>query len=379
MEKNLPGVIRPHRYKQLDSLRGIAALTVFFGHFLAIKTDLSLSNNLALSIVGILFNGNAAVIFFFVLSGFVLSLPFIEGEKPLKLTSFYVKRIFRIYPALIFAIIFSLGLKEYVFDKSMMIGFPEWIKSFWALDWNKENIRDIARTFLLIGPNFNTHLIDPPIWSLVIEMKMSLILPFFIIIASRNGLVLNIALLLIIAYLTYKYDNYAMSIFYTGILMAKYKYQLVSKISLWGLITTVAFTILAVGLYNNTLELLSYYHQLKPPYNHIVGDYLAAIGSCMIMLIVIASTKATWFFEHRIFTFFGNISFSFYLIHMPLLLTMTSIFSNKFIFSQAYIFLSTFLLATIISYCMFIFIEQPFQQKATKLLKKYKILNAIGI
>jgi peptidoglycan/LPS O-acetylase OafA/YrhL len=91
MEKIIPGSANLHRYRQLDSLRGLAALTVFFGHFLGLKATI-LSYPIVNSTPLItLFNGNAAVMFFFFLSGFVLSLPYIDNEKPLKLTGFYFR------------------------------------------------------------------------------------------------------------------------------------------------------------------------------------------------------------------------------------------------------------------------------------------------
>jgi peptidoglycan/LPS O-acetylase OafA/YrhL len=125
METTGPAIMSQHRYKQLDSLRGLAALTVFLGHFWGAKINMPFFVALSKTPLSILLNGNAAVIFFFLLSGFVLSLPFVGGEKPLTLTAFYTKRIFRIYPAFIFAILFSLALKEFVFDKTAVASFSE--------------------------------------------------------------------------------------------------------------------------------------------------------------------------------------------------------------------------------------------------------------
>lgn len=80
-----------HRYRQLDSLRGLAALTVFIGHCAGVKINMGVQNAVYPTPLGVLFNGNAAVVFFFVLSGFVLSLPFVNGNRPLKLTGFILK------------------------------------------------------------------------------------------------------------------------------------------------------------------------------------------------------------------------------------------------------------------------------------------------
>src|SRR4051812_11697833 len=114
MIKTVPATNGQMRYKQLDSLRGVAALFVFFSHFFLIFNINEFSVlSLQASPLGVFINGHSAVMFFFVLSGFVLSLPFINKEKPLNLAEFYIKRIFRIYPAYILAILFSIFLKTF--------------------------------------------------------------------------------------------------------------------------------------------------------------------------------------------------------------------------------------------------------------------------
>jgi peptidoglycan/LPS O-acetylase OafA/YrhL len=162
------------RYKQLDSLRGLAALCVFISHcFLMLNPGGAWVSVIKQSPAGILLNGRAAVMFFFVLSGFVLSLPFINSDRPLKLTEFYLKRIFRIYPAYLLAIGFAVILKTYFFNPAGTQVFSYWIHSFWGWQWDAAHRAEIIKTFLMIGPNFDADMIDPVIWSLVVEMKMS--------------------------------------------------------------------------------------------------------------------------------------------------------------------------------------------------------------
>ncbi len=365
------------RYRELDSLRGLGALSVFFAHFLSLKISLPLFRALEQSPFGILFNGTAALMLFFILSGFVLSLPFVGNEKPLKLAEFYVKRIFRIYPAYIFAIIFSVILKEFVFDKNGLAPYAGWMNNFWAWNWNKESIYEIFKTLLLIGPDFKINYIDPPIWSLVIEMKMSIILPFFIVIVSRNSVVLNIAFLLVIGWLTYEHNAWAVSVFYTGVLMAKYKGYLINIIKGWHIIGVIGAIIFSLFSYNNNYEFYRLIRQLTFSSKYILSDYLSALGSCIVMMIILARKRINLFFQHRFFTFFGDISYSFYLIHVPLILTMGSLFSNRFALCPVYIFLSAFMLSVLLGYLMYIFIERPFQQFGLRLIRRYKILDGL--
>src|SRR6187402_933896 len=144
------------RYRQLDSLRGLAAICVFFSHyFLIFKVDEAWATQLKATPLGILINGSSAVLFFFVLSGFVLTLPFANNKKPLKLVEFYVKRVFRIYPAYIVAILFAIILKTFFYDRMGIGHFTPWISHFWNWPWGKESYTEIVKTFTLLAPKLN--------------------------------------------------------------------------------------------------------------------------------------------------------------------------------------------------------------------------------
>jgi len=372
MEQTLPVKSSVPRYRQLDSLRGLGALSVFFAHFISLKMASPLLNTLHQTPLGILCNGTAALMLFFVLSGFVLSLPFVGNERPLKLGEFYIKRIFRIYPAYIFAIILAVLLKEFVFDKNGLSPYSNWLNNFWNWNWDKDSPKEILKTLLLIGPDFKINYIDPPIWSLVIEMKMSIILPFFILIVARGSKTVNIGFLLVMAWLTYEHNAWAISVFYLGILMAKYKDGLLTFIRSWKAGVVVVIASLAMLLYNNNYELLGPIKKLDLPSKYILSYFLCAIGSCVILMTVLARPNASRFFQKRIFTFFGDISYSFYLVHVPLILTVGSLISNRLAYSPVYIFFAAFMAAVVLSYLMAVYIEKPFQRLAVRIVKTFK-------
>src|SRR5260370_9382622 len=98
------------RLRELASLGGLAALAVSFGHVVMLVrvgvagTALTL---LAFTPLHGLWDGHRAVLFFFVLSGFVLAVPFFCGTvSPI---AFVVKRAVRIYPAYWIAVVVSIG------------------------------------------------------------------------------------------------------------------------------------------------------------------------------------------------------------------------------------------------------------------------------
>ena len=365
-----------HRYKQLDSLRGIAALTVFIGHSIGTIINLDLLNKITPTPLSIFYNGYAAVMFFFVLSGFVLSLPFMNNERPLSLTAFYTKRIFRIYPAFIVAILLSIVLKELVYDKHAMSSSVLWFKQYWAWDWNQTNFKEILRTFLLIGPGFKTQLIDPPVWSLVVEMKMSILLPFLILMVSRCSVVINIGLFLVISYVAYRYTGLQVSVFYLGVLLAKYQLYLRNKLKTWPVIVLILIILISLLLYNAGLEFLGFHSK---PYYIIFSNYMPAIGSCALIITVLTSKRLSAQFEHKTGVFLGSISYSFYLMHFPVLIAVTTLMINRFAYSAQIAVGLAFLLTIVIAWLMMLFIERPFQRMAARLVKKYRILNACNI
>ena len=93
------------RFASLDGLRGIACVVVVICHYLQIYVPAAFERNfpdlfgekwLVNSPLNLLFNGHAAVILFFVLSGFVLSAPFFRGVG----WGWYARSIIKRYPRL---------------------------------------------------------------------------------------------------------------------------------------------------------------------------------------------------------------------------------------------------------------------------------------
>ncbi|MGZ3754624.1 MAG: acyltransferase family protein [Mucilaginibacter sp.] len=370
MDVTSPVLQNKHRYTQLDSLRGLAAFCVFFSHYFLI---FKIPDNWILIIratpLGILINGNSAVMFFFVLSGFVLSLPFVGGQKQLNLAEFYIKRFFRIYPAFIGAIAFAIALKMFLYDREGAGHFTPWLGSFWTWGWNSLSKAEIVKTFILIGPTFNNDFIDPVIWSLVVEMKMSLLLPLFIFITSRSNVYVNVLAFFITLFIVYGHQAGYLYVFYLGILMAKYKDVVIAKMK--SLNTTIVFALLVVSLllYNINFEFFKPYGDTVHTFGYFWRGALTALGSCVIILIAISRNKIAESLKGQTLTFVGNISYSFYLLHLPILITLCSLLASGSLVSYVMIFLLTFVSAVLLSLLSFQFIEQPFQRMAIVISK----------
>jgi peptidoglycan/LPS O-acetylase OafA/YrhL len=133
--------LQPKRLEQLDSLRGIAAFTVLVGHFLLLfpafwiaTTTFSKQNwfiyLITFTPLHIFWCGTEAVVFFFVLSGFVLALPFFDSTKTVSYTFFLIKRIFRLYPPYLSAVILAVLVNVFLFRRGGCSGLSDCIKDY---------------------------------------------------------------------------------------------------------------------------------------------------------------------------------------------------------------------------------------------------------
>ena len=104
------------RIKGLDTLRFICALIVVFGHFgFPFVEAIFLNNNGYFRLIGtaisLVFNGPAAVIVFFIISGFCINYPLTERNQKLNLYTFYIRRLTRIILPAAFSVFLYILLK----------------------------------------------------------------------------------------------------------------------------------------------------------------------------------------------------------------------------------------------------------------------------
>src|SRR5438105_4722848 len=112
------------RIAELDSVRGIAACVVLASHLVGVP----FYDYGAMYERGVSNAAYAAVIIFFVLSGFVLVQPFLAGS--VSYGRFVVRRFFRIYPPYIAAVAIAL-LVSSVAGRGKLAGFGDLLNKNW--------------------------------------------------------------------------------------------------------------------------------------------------------------------------------------------------------------------------------------------------------
>lgn len=177
------------RLDALDGLRGAAALTVVVYHAMGrsdwfrdgmyqFRADGLLAGFVTMSPVRILFDGRAAVMAFFVLSGFVLSRAFWSG-KATSWGRYLVRRGLRLYPPVVASAVFALvvlGLTQTVTETG---------RGFVDLGVIGSSSSELFTAMGLLG------LSESPLnvvwWSLRWEMWFSLLLPVIVVALVLAG------------------------------------------------------------------------------------------------------------------------------------------------------------------------------------------------
>jgi peptidoglycan/LPS O-acetylase OafA/YrhL len=337
------------RVTQLDAIRGIAAVTVVCHHWWAIC-----QSHPPLWIFRPLVLGREAVILFFVLSGYVLSLPIWNGRQ-LPYPQYLIRRIFRIYVPFVFALALS-ALGCWIFYGTHL---P--LTSFYQKTWQTPLTTGLFARELLMPIN---SVLNGAIWSLRYEMEVSIIFPLLCIVLLRAGRYFWLILCILLRIADWALEHghlggpniavinlarfFYFSIFFIiGATLARERTTLARFVS--GISRPVLWTLflLAIGLYCNTMFVYS-----SVP----TSDLLTMLATAAIIILV-QDSHLNLGLNSPIPQYLGRVSYSMYLIHYTMLFA---------VFDLAYPAVSIVGLAVlcgiatlIVSHIFCIFIEEP--------------------
>ena len=153
---------------ELQALRGLAALIVLVAHC---ASAIALPGGVGP--LRFILNSGGAVVFFFVLSGFVLALSLqSRPATPQNTVSYYIRRGFRIYPALIVATILGTLICNHLALRADLSFGSDWLNIFYQQ-------RIDGRKFVQAAAGLSAAA-NPPAWSIFVELICSAILPLLV-------------------------------------------------------------------------------------------------------------------------------------------------------------------------------------------------------
>lgn len=366
------------RYPELDSLRGLAALTVYLSHLFGTFafTECAQSPSaifrgslneftivvLKYSPIHIIWGGHEAVIFFFFLSGFVLSIPWNSNQSILYLP-FSIKRAFRLYIPYIVCIIVSLVLRHLTAHP-----IPTVFSNFFHFTWHDAIKPSTIIQFSSLIGYFETHSINPIVWSLVHEMRISLVFPLIMSLINhfswRHRIAISFSFsVFAAACMLYFHPLYDTNIFLTihyaaffilGATLARNKDSVVYYIATMHPYKRVAVWTAAILFYTYAWWFLPNY---KPLHYSFINDWFTTIGVSIIIAFSISNGKFAQFLCSSWVRYFGRISYSLYLYHI--VITFSLIYAFYDILPAFLILLLAIPLTIITSEISYRFIESP--------------------
>lgn len=374
------------RYVELDSLRGIAALCVIFSHFVFVMSEIpGWVQMVNVSPLRFLKGGHEAVIFFFVLSGFVLSLPFLNDNKP-KYFKYLTARIFRIYVPYISILIMSLLLYYVTFSSAM-------VNNHW---WSTPiTISEFFRQLLLV-PEFNDSAINPVVWSLTQEMRISIIFPLIIMAVIKFRWFINIAIGIFLSVLAlalnhffpstylnpistnYFYTFHYVGMFIVGSLLALNKNRIINFVRSSSRVTKYLIFLTGILFYSYSGGLDKALKKVFPadqslPWMNLFADWSITIGVGLIIVSALSITKLSSVLKLKPLTFLGDISYSLYLIHAVILLSFIHLFQKSISLWQ--LELLVLIVVIPLAYICYLFIELPSKKIGKKISKKFEKIH----
>ncbi len=368
-KKSVGKIGRYEFLQRIESLRGLAALSVAVHHSFLFIQGKKLGEDIDRGIIQSIFYGHGAVLCFFVLSGLVLgqSLRRLNPKKFTDFLTFYGRRLFRIGPAFIISLVFCIFLLAFFdFWKSFNPAATKYYFLFY--DFKPSLKVFISNVFL------REFTLNNVTWSLYPEILGSLMLPVLHVASkswfSRLAILLGLVLLQLISLPTSGQFFPSLPylwIFYAGYLIAdlpaRFWFFCQNKSIITKLLLAMAWLICLA----------------TPHFGHHPIPYVLAMGFIIAIIFGLPNESAFTFLDHRATAFLGRVSYSFYLLHFPIAYSlvsgMLSLFNYRFLIEH-YLLMSSILtvlsvsITAPVSWCSYNYVEKPFISFGKKLFSK---------
>lgn len=318
------------RLVALDSLRGIAALSVVIYHSMLVSPRLhgfldgrgvpyAVSGDVTALVLtvtppSLLWAGREAVLLFFVLSGFVLALPFMaEGRRPPSYLAFAAKRAVRLLlpcaaVALLLAALVPLVGPEPRPELS------EWFNNSWTEAVTPGVVLGHA-LLLLDGYPLNS-----PMWTLHYELRISLLFPLLALLSAAGTAVLGAAavagVFVCLAEMKFFGTGALTTLLFVphfalGAALARHRHEVAAGVAGLG-------GGARAGLWAVCYLLLTF--RWLVPAGGLVCDLANGAGGALLIALVLGSRRVQAALLAGPWPWVGDVSYSLYLVHVPILL-----------------------------------------------------------
>lgn len=371
------------RYLWIDGLKGICCLLIFIHHFICAfylaaafgegytihtKYDLLMSR----SFISVFVNGNFLVYVFCTISGFVIANSFMRSKnKDLLKTT--LKRYLRLgIPVFIIGLIVWLMSNFNLFfnkDAAAMSGSLVWLGAYYV---DKVSLFNVIISSFLKTPFFSDTYISNALWMYRNFLVGSLIIYFLCLLFKEKDKKYNF--LVIIPLLSCIVVESFLSSFIVGYLFAylvnNYEFETIKYKPLISLILIIAG--LFFGGYSSGGTPASYYKI----FNFSSYFFPHFLGALLLIPGIYFSNTIQNLLSNKLFLWLGKLSFSVYLVHIPLIYSYSSYFflrligNNRYNFDCLIVFIGTLCLLLLFSYLFYLLEAKVYKVVSQKFLKE---------
>lgn len=370
-------------FKGLNALRFFAALAVIITHVELIKSQMNCQNLYYKSKL-IMELGELGVVFFFVLSGFLITFLLLsEKEKTgtIAVKKFYLRRVLRIWP--LYFLITALGF--------FILPHLHFIDNAFLSPFNGYTYTLNLILFIIMLPNIAFVFFKPmphigQTWSIGIEEQFYLLWPWLVKHSKnilKTLLVLICILFIIKASVLFLCSTHNNSMFYKNlkgiVAMLKIESMAIGSIGAWLVFKQKYYQkLLSNAILLGALLIVALLIYFTP---NIIQDAIFLVYSVLFLIIILnVSLNKNCFLklENKLFIFLGNLSYGIYMYHMIVIALLVGslqhfgIIINNSIFSQITIYGFSILITILISWLSYTFFEKPF----LKLKHKFTVIES---
>jgi peptidoglycan/LPS O-acetylase OafA/YrhL len=368
---------------EVESLRGIAIALVFLSHANAwVLWRTPFVGELVSPLAAFMAAGYTGVSLFFVLSGFLLSRPFLKeaaGHGRVDRGAYVARRALRILPLYVVTVVVATLVTA------------QRITDLW---------RGVPYLFFLQGLPGCTVSLDPypdgPWWSLATEVQFYLLLPMLALLLRRRRLAIGVLVAYVVAYAAFAGNVWQLSwldarvklahsafgrgpAFGLGIAAAWLYGAYGSRLRDWatasrrarfGAEAALALVLVVLAYLLRHVAAISYAHaELEQHAWHVLE---ALLWTSVLFLLLVAPLRSKMVFVNPAWEKLGLISYSVYLVHGPVLLYGLTALRGRFTNLLGWTGRSMIAVAVLALVCIavssltYLVIERPFLRRKTR-------------
>jgi peptidoglycan/LPS O-acetylase OafA/YrhL len=343
--------LQPRRLHYLDAARGIAVWLTILLHLQYAGWFSFNTSALAKFPFRLLWDGNLAILFFFVHSGFILTYRLQQEYTEAgfrNAAAYYVRRILRLYPAYWCCLLLVFAYRHFAVAPAFTLSDSDWLRQYWQSTPDVSELTGQAVLAIRI-PNDPGLRLLPNDWTLTIECLASAILPFMAWGFRRFPILLPLLTWLLVQ--VQWLDPFLLD-FSLGVTLALYYPRMGTPVE-------------RVGWKEIGLLLLAGFFWLTVEHFPVAGENFARAwfihpkgwSAAIIFLLLLRIGFLQRWLDRSLLITNGRVSYSLYLVHVPWLFFL---WSDRFAGWNSGVRLLLFFSGTLVfAWLLHRFIERP--------------------